>query len=452
MSFIARAGGWAFCGVILLASLCLHHAQPAEPPAIQITPKEPLMDEPVVIRVTGLPAGQRVTLRAMQEGPTTWRAEALFETRADGTLDLSLQAPISGSYSGIDGMGLFWSMTAVPPDPARGPRDGEKPKPRSISDPRPTRFEAEVEGKIVASTVLTRWLARPGVKISDVREQGLVGKLFEPAASGKHPAMLVLSGSEGGIPETEAALLASRGFTSLALAYFGVAPLPQQLINIPLDYLKQGIDWLKQRDSVDGARLGVIGGSKGGELALLLGATFPEIRAVVAKVPSHVVWAGIPRGPMAMSSSWKHRGEPLPFLPFSFNVNVFRKMGGPDPVALLDLYAPALKNEHAVAKAVIPVEKINGPILLISGTDDQMWPSTEMADKVAARLKQHSFAHAVEHLKYAGAGHGIVSVYMPMAATLSGGKFLMGGSAEANARAQADSRAKTLAFLAQALR
>ena len=61
---------------------------------------------------------------------------------------------------------------------------------------------------------------------------------------------------------------------------------------------------------MSGERVGVIGTSRGGELVLLLGATFPQVVAVVANVPSHVVWR---RG--GTRSAWTYRGEPLPAVP-----------------------------------------------------------------------------------------------------------------------------------------
>ena len=41
-----------------------------------------------------------------------------------------------------------------------------------------------------------------------------------PPGSERHPAVLVAEGSNGGVPSRPAAWLASRGFVTLALAYF----------------------------------------------------------------------------------------------------------------------------------------------------------------------------------------------------------------------------------------
>ena len=67
--------------------------------------------------------------------------------------------------------------------------------------------------------------------------------------------------------------------------------------------------------------------------------------------------------------------KPLPFVPFtskmlpSLLVGDFRRAS---EIALMDT--------ETVEKAIIKVEDINGPILLISGEKDQVWPSKEMRD------------------------------------------------------------------------
>ncbi|MCI0380805.1 MAG: acyl-CoA thioesterase/BAAT N-terminal domain-containing protein [Gemmataceae bacterium] len=416
-------------------------ASQSRKPAIVLQPATAQMDDVVRIELLGLSPKQKVTLRSqMDQRGQKWQAQAVFVAGSDGKVDVSKQAPSEGSYSGIDAMGLIWSMKPVG-DPPK-----EQPPPLKVTDPRLTRFELEVDGKVVAQAELKRYLARPGVRVSDVHENGLVGKLFEPAVKGRRPALLVLTGSEGGIREPEAAMLASRGYTAFALAYFGIEGVPKQLVNIPLEYLKKGIDYLKTRDGVDADRLGVVGGSKGGELALVLGATFPEIKAVVAYVPSHVVWSGI--GGTFTDPSWTYEGKPLPYVKTRPGPAFFAQLSAKKPLVLLDLYVAGLKDEESVSKALIPVEKIKGSVLLVSGGDDQMWPSALMADKVMERLKEHKHPHPILHLKYAKAGHGIPTAYAPLSSALpGGGRFELGGTDAANAEALADSRPKMLEFL-----
>ncbi len=101
-------------------------------------------------------------------------------------------------------------------------------------------------------------------------------------------------GAGGGLSEGGAETLASEGLAALALAYFGIDRLPHELVEIPLEYFEKAIAWLRAQPGVDAERVAVVGNSKGGELALLLGATYPEdVKAIVGYSPSAVVWQGI---------------------------------------------------------------------------------------------------------------------------------------------------------------
>ena len=152
------------------------------------------------------------------------------------------------------------------------------------------QITAESEGEQIAATFIKRILVTGRhTKEPNLSEQGLVGVYFAPTDSeAPRPALIILGGSGGDVDEAKAALLASRGYATLALDYFGNAPLPIGLSEIPLEYFETAIEWLKVQEGVDADKIGVIGTSRGGELALLLGATFPEIKSVVSYVGSGV--------------------------------------------------------------------------------------------------------------------------------------------------------------------
>jgi alpha-beta hydrolase superfamily lysophospholipase len=59
---------------------------------------------------------------------------------------------------------------------------------------------------------------------------------------------------------------------------------------MPLEYFADTIGWLKTQPTANEDKISVMGALKGGELALLLGAIYPEnVKAVVGSVPSVVV-------------------------------------------------------------------------------------------------------------------------------------------------------------------
>jgi hypothetical protein len=90
-------------------------------------------------------------------------------------------------------------------------------------------------------------------------------------------------------------------------------------------------------------------------------------------------------------------------------------------------------------------------VLVISGKDDQLWPSSIMADMVVARLKENRHPYKYEHLAYESAGHAIRNAYGPTTRSMGSAQMNLGGQPAANARAQADSWPKALAFLKDGL-
>jgi dienelactone hydrolase len=236
--------------------------------------------------------------------------------------------------------------------------------------------------------------------VTKVMDDGLVATLHLPRDDGRRPAVIVLSGSDGGIATANmfGEPLAASGFVTLCLAYFAMDGLPRNFAQVPLEYFGKAIDWLRTHPAVDAERIGVFGMSRGGETALLVGATFPAITAVVAGVPSHVVWQGTHTDPSIKTSSFTLAGVDLPYASLV--------AGREGPTQWREWFEVSL--ETAPPEAEIPVERINGAILFVSGTLDGVWPCSEMADSAVDRLRRHSFPFPVDHARYEDAGHAIL--------------------------------------------
>lgn len=425
-------------------------------PAAMIVVDQPvaLIDATVAIELRGFPSRQPVTVTALQTLPSTtrWRATATFMSDDDGCVDVARQEPISGSYDGASAMGLIWSAERLP---------GEVKPPLAdfIMQPWFARLEATSPDGTRAELTLERRVAGPGVTRHPIRMQGIVGTLFLPPGDGPHPAVIVLNGGGGGIDEYRGAILASHGYAALNLGYFAMEGLPRGLVNIPLEYFENAIQWMRTQPWLRDHFLAVWGESRGGELALLLGATFPEINAVVAWVPSGVVfWAlGLADpGDTRPRAAWTFRGKPLPYLQEdNASMEPSPVLEPERPVAFAPFYLAHLRDARAVERATIPVERTRGPILLVSGTDDQMWPSSALADIAMRRLETHHHSYPFRHLKYQGAGHLILVPGGPrttrtmrlQVAGMSGRLLSMGGTPKADAGAGDDAWRSLLEFL-----
>jgi dienelactone hydrolase len=304
----------------------------------------------------------------------------------------------------------------------------------------------------VTATTTDRRVLAPDIDRFRIRAHGLAGTLFVPRQGGPYPGIVVLGGSGGGIWEVPAALLAAHGYASLALAYFAYEHLPPQLVNIPLEYFETALTWLQAQPNVRPDHVGVMGTSRGGELALMLGATFPQIRMVVAYVPSNVLWEGVGPGVPAGTPAWSFHGQSLPVIQEHLTPEQIHAVVQHKPIAMTPLYHPTLDDVIAVAAAAIPVERSRAAILLISGQGDQMWPSARMAEMVIERLHKHHYPYPSLHLSYPNAGHWIGAPYFPASTTsghhaLNGELYAYGGTVAGNAFAMADSWEQILQFL-----
>jgi pimeloyl-ACP methyl ester carboxylesterase len=232
---------------------------------------------------------------------------------------------------------------------------------------------------------------------------GLVAvELYAPAGAPR-PLLVGLGGSEGGNAWTRAMWKPQRdrfldqGYALLAVGYFGTPHSPEHLDRISLDGIHAAILKAARDPRVDGRCIGLIGGSRGGELALLLASHYPDIHGVVALVPGSAVFPALTH---AMNTpGFSLHDQPLPFVPVPWsavpNLLVHDLRGAFDKM---------VANTAAMDAAAIPVERIDGPVLFVSASRDEFWPSRDMSDAMVARMKARGFGHPGEHLVVEG-GH-----------------------------------------------
>lgn len=426
------------------------------PGELRVSPTALHYDEPFSLRVTGLSPGTTVTVtaRTADRDGRRWASFARFEASSEGVVDPTEHAPVSGTYDGVRPMGLVWSMR-----PTRGNTSIYIP-PRGTSD---LTLAASVGGREVGRRTVTRRFGPEDVQVEEPPD-GLVGTLFRPSGEGPFPGVMALHGS-GGQPDLGTALiLAAHGYAAFAPQYFGSPdPLPDQLAEVPLEYLRRGSEWMRSLPAVRDGPVGLLGRSKGAELALLAGATFDWVGAVAAYAPSGVVWAGLTYGGET-TSSWTLDGEPVDFVPTAFPPSVVGDyaVSWPlgEPVSLRPTYEVGLERagDDRIAEATIPVEDIDGPVTLVSGGRDKLWPSVRLGNIAEERLREHDHPYPVRHLTTAEAGHFVSFPYQPTTEVtaidgpLPGSGTALGGTPAGLARAAEESWPVVLSTLEEGLR
>ena len=443
-------------------------------PCLSLSPTAALFDRDVAIGVDGARPGQRLCLRArcLDDDGVTWGSEAVFVADGAGRIDPATIAPEHGTYAGIDPMGLFWSMRPVEDGAVVSPaafealqRSAGTPalqlgRPALMAQPATPISVTLLDGdsEVAAQTFTQKWI-EDGVDVRCLLEEaGLAARVYTPNGPPK-AGMITITGSNGGYELTHAPLLASHGYLTMSLALFAAEGVPEHMVALPVEYMERALDWMAE--ALGHRRVGMIGWSKGAE-SVLIAASYLEdkVAAVASCLPCHVIMNGTDGSADYDHVGWTWQGQPLPYHLLATPEEAARAMAeiGYRPGMPLPL-RPAfeLGYRRVAPEAIIPLERARCPVLLLSGGDDQNWPSSYSCELLKQRLEDAGYAEPVVWLDYPEAGHlisapnavksGSAKVYHPVRKEF----ILCGGTPQSNAQASHDSWPKILDFFAGSL-
>ena len=159
---------------------------------VRVEPASSLIDDKVRIFVSKLEPKQTVTLEAKIVGDKgeVFVSHAHYIADKDGKVDVSRDSSLGGSYSGVEPMGLLWSMK-----PAPGQRKGLRLLKRDVTKPYNVvlnSFDGHVtphKGRLqpLSSGTFQKWYMANGVKRIPVKEGRIRGALFIPPGDGPFP-------------------------------------------------------------------------------------------------------------------------------------------------------------------------------------------------------------------------------------------------------------------------
>jgi pimeloyl-ACP methyl ester carboxylesterase len=439
----------------------------AESPQLSLTPSSGPVDAPLHVVMRNVLPGTRVRLSASRPDARgrNWTAVGEYLVDAAGTIDVDVAPSLAGTYTGVSPHSLWCAVLPVAPEQLKEylanlqkhPELGTAPY-LDVSALYTVSVAASIDGKVVATTTATRSYAS-GIVPEEVSAPGRVRGRFFPAAPGVTPGVpvVVLAGSGGGLPETQAALLASHGHPALAQGIFDYKDLPPTMREIPLESFRAGAEWLKQRTGVE--RVAIMGTSRGSEGAGLAASYFPdEFSAAIVYVPSHLTNGAFGPGISDVVAAWTYAGKPLAADHGETDSNnAGDAQHSEEPPGFIGTpYYLKTWSDPAVSKAVgIPYERMHGPVLAIGGGADEMWPSFIGAEQIRRRLIEHGKADQVEVHIYPGAGHMVSRVgsggplssfiFHPVAKDFEA----TGGLPNANCEGSFDAWERVLAFLAK---
>ena len=417
---------------------------------LKIYPSEKvLMGTPVKITMNNLLPDKKIILHALRKrwGGLIY-SYANFQSDANGQVFLNRSKPINGTYSGIDSLGIFWSMSWPSQYNLELPFKIDSLKQNTIY------FYIEAGNKIIATGELELLDRLSHIVTEKIDKHNLVADFHFPKDKKNLPVLILVGGGSKGEYEwinQMTQIIASHGYATVTLPYNNVTPLPKYLENVPLEYFFDAIDWIKQKPMIDPEKIIIAGGSRGGELALLLASLDPDITGVIAIEPSHVVWQGLPHNPFNIiwpKASWTLHGKSLPYMKHKFHwPTIWKFINGGRQIEMMNIHEEPIKDRTKVEKALIKVENINGPILFIAGKADCVWPSYKMCRIMEGRLDSLQFKYPVQGLYYNNTGHMVIGPNLWPTIDYKYEETKFGGTDSANANSQIDSWNRMMEFL-----
>ncbi|NWR82036.1 ACNT2 acyltransferase, partial [Centropus unirufus] len=183
---------------------------------------------------------------------------------------------------------------------------------------------------------------------------------------------------------------------------------------------------------VRGPGLGVIGVSKGAEVALAMATFLPQVVATV--------W--INGTAFLYGTPLIYKDLHIPAIPYRAERLVLTELGALDNSSVF-----GDPRDPTYSSSAIPVEKIQGKVLFIVGEDDRNYNSKLFAELAMGRMPARSF----QIFSYPGAGHLIEPPCSPLCSIsniqASPRPVLWGGEAQGHAEAQEHSWQEIIRFL-----
>lgn len=230
-----------------------------------------------------------------------------------------------------------------------------------------------------------------------VENDGFCG-LFSPTHRNRNAAIIVL---EDGHPDSFIVKTAMKWLNRSGVSAMGIGPekYMKGVHNWPLENVENAVKFLQSQGY---GKVGVIGCSFGSNMALSAAARIPEITLTIALTPNDWVYWGIfndkldgtSERPADGESAFSWRGEPLPYMPSPYKHpdygNMFKEEGKQrgDMLASLNLHDLA-EEEHPLTEDIrIPVEKINGDLILAGAKDDVMWNTCRGISRMKKKIEE----------------------------------------------------------------
>ncbi len=207
--------------------------------------------------------------------------------------------------------------------------------------------------------------------------------------------------------------------------------------NYPLERFEKAIAFLKKEGY---KKIGIIGASTTGMLALIAASYYPDITMTLVFSPSDFVMEGFYRDgkdgaqerPGNGESTVSKDGRPLPYLPFAYrHPEYWRKIreetkGSGNFISTIGLFDESERCHPLEEEEKIRIEKIRGHIVFIGAKDDVLWDTCRYIRRMEERLSSREHSCTYDALTYEYGTHFIFPESLMKMLLPVGSKFLIG--------------------------
>ena len=236
------------------------------------------------------------------------------------------------------------------------------------------------------------------------KKNGFEGVLYE-APNNDDKVLIVVQGLKGlELPQKYAKLFMDKGYSSLAMSYYGGEGQKKSMRAIPLEQFQSACDELKR---LGYKRIGIYGNSKGAGIALLAASVVPDISLVIAASAfGHIMQGTGKESDDPCKAMISFKGQDFPYVEKGNLFGDFvRRCIRERNIRLLYFFDEW--DRKGTTENEIPVEKINGDILFLTSTNDESVPAKKDAELLVNRLERSGFKHGYRHINSEIGSHNL---------------------------------------------
>ena len=238
-------------------------------------------------------------------------------------------------------------------------------------------------------------------------KDGFEAVLYD-AENGDDRLLIVIQGLKGlELPSKYAEMFAGKGYSALAMSYYGSEGQPNTMRAIPLEQFRTACDTVKLYENGRFRRIGIYGNSKGAGMALLAASVVPDISLVIAASSFGHIMQGSGRKSLSPCKAMiSLDGNDFPYVSNKGVFGAFLKRCIREHNIRL-LYFFDEWERKGTAENEIPVEKVGGDILFLTSTNDESVPAKHDAELLISRLRRTEYAHSYRHINFAYGSHNL---------------------------------------------